>query len=184
MTTAAGPFAGGQPAFVTGKPVDYPGDRRFRDRIAHVPLVIVRIVLAQARKVGALPVRIDVGDWLVRPFGPAPQPGPDDGNPWAVVLDKASADLRGQNVQNADDVGLVQRPERSFPDDQPSAIRDHLEIRVEPPHVLGLVADRQDHWTSSPPKKVCARVGLATGSMAGAATPAAARPSRPAPGRW
>lgn len=60
MTTAAFPYAGRDPLLMKEEPFDRPGDDAINDELARLPLVIARIVYAQAGKVRVIAVAVDM----------------------------------------------------------------------------------------------------------------------------
>jgi hypothetical protein len=115
MPASARPFTGGLPAFVTGQPVDRPGDNGIRYGQVVIPFFRSRIVQTEPRQIGPGSIGIMMRNRLVQRFGAALQQRIDDGHPRSMGQYLGNVQIFAEAQDDADRVSLMKRPELTFP---------------------------------------------------------------------
>ncbi len=143
MTAVAFPFSVRDPFFMKEKPLDGPRNNPIDNVLARVPVVFRRIENAQRRENGRTLIAVN----MLRLFTSSAQVGPDqrveDGDFQMRVCKVPARKIFAGEIQNANAVGLADRPQRSVPDANPSRIRHKGKLRAFRPQPSILLFDRK-----------------------------------------
>lgn len=123
MAASAFPLAAGNPFLMEEKPFDGPRNDAVNDVFIRQPGIVYRVVNAQARKRGGMPEPVDV---LGRVAGPA-RVGTDgwvENEDTHIRIGEIPSLVKfPPEVDDADTVGLADRPHRALPDAEPARMR-------------------------------------------------------------
>jgi len=180
MAPTPSPFPGQEPDLEPVKPLDRPGDDRIGNGLVRPPFVVGRVVETQGRGFGRVTDAVDVR----RRLPGAPRVGAYQRlahlHRHIGIGEKPAVEDGAGEIQDANAVGLGDRPQRPLPDPDPAGGGDLPELRVEGLDAAVLFfGGKRNHHSPSSPKKVLRGVGRAT---AGNAVPAPTAGIAPIPG--
>ena len=122
MLATAFPYPGCDPFLMEEEPFDRPGNDAIGTEFIRPPIVFDRLVDAQARKFRRIAEPVDVLRRLARPARVRSDGRIDDKHADIRVGQKPAVENPPGEIDDSNAVGLANRPQRAFPDTDPSGM--------------------------------------------------------------